>query len=73
MGSTSRLYQVDFAAQRLDVIAQHDRFDAVGILFAQGERELVGMVERGAKLGEPAGALDGAVERGRQVVHRILN
>ena len=54
--------RIDFAAQRVNAVAQKDRFADVGAMVAQFERQFAGVVERGRQLGQPGGTLHGAVE-----------
>ena len=70
MGSPPFLERINFAAQRQNMMAQQQPIGAVAALLAQRERELVGLVERSRKFGQPPGTFYGAVhEKGRTVHH----
>ena len=62
IGLAPALDRIDFGPQCADLRAQHARVAAVAVMVEQGDRQLAGDVECGGDFGQPAGALDRAVD-----------
>ena len=67
-GSLSAPDQIDFGAKREDPGAKHDHFLAARRILAELARDLVGLVERGGDLGQPARSPDRTANEGEAVI-----